>query len=351
MTADQTASTTTRRNLMRAAALATVVGGIASTARTRADAAEGSPVFPEDFQYAPVTGPAIALWGSSSFQGARATEGVATGFDARVSTLLSQHLGMQVLNFGRGGETSHPIVARRGVPQMRFLPVFPGDMIPAEGSVEVTLEEGSRISWGEATYAVGYVLDVPCTLQAVEGKEDVYLFTRLDSGSERYCPPGIGANRFLSYQEQISRSAYHVLQIGRNNVHQPETLKEHTAWAFDLQPKRSLVMGHFRMRGRKDSDEHTRWVLAYNEWAAATYGAAYLDVEHWLRERSQEGWLRYGDLAGSGVWNSDEDQKDYEEGLIPRSLYATDGLHLNGWGYLVLARALEAKAYELGWVG
>ena len=70
----------------------------------------------------------------------------------------------------------------------------------------------------------------------------------------------------------------------------------------------------------------------------------------WLREKSQEPWLRYGDLQGSDVWNSPDDRKDYDNGNVPRSLYSDDFFHLNGWGYLVLAQMMTARVSYLGWV-
>lgn len=347
----QASSATSRRNIFRATALASLAGGIAyAGSRTaQSHAVENNSIFPDNFSYPDLTGPSLALWGSSSFEGARATEGVPAGFDARVSTLLSQYLGLPVLNFGRGGEYSVNIAARRGVSEHTYIPVLPQDILPESGSLTLSLQTDRPVTWNQAVYAPGFIQDIPVVLEA-GAEKDTWVLTRMTQGASRYAPAGTGANAMQSYQEMISRASYHVLQIGRNNLAETDRVKTDTQLCFDKAPERSLVIGHFPY-GNQNSDHTTfKAALAYNEWASATYGNRFIDTMGWMRDVSQQSWLRYGDLAGSGIWNSKEDQKDYEEGKVPRTLYASDKIHLNGWGYMVMARAIEAKVRELGWV-
>lgn len=347
MSEAQPSSLTNRRNVIRSAALMGLAGTI-TFAGTQVQATENNTVFPDDFSYPDITGPSLTLWGSSSFEGYRATEGVPSGFDARISTLLSQYVNQPVLNFGRGGETSTTISARRGVQKYIYAPVFPNDTLPASGAVEVSLESGNQIGWDESTYTPGFVQDIPVTLKATTlGK---YTLTRLADGKPRYAPKGTGANFMYSYQEMLARSSRHILQVGRNNINQIDQIQADTKACFDLAPHRSIVVGHYaKQDDAKDSKAYKNFTT-YNDWARSTYGDLFVDTVYWLREVSQQSWLRYGDLAGSGVWNSDDDRKDYDEGKIPRSFYASDGLHLNGWGYIVVARAIEERVRAIGWV-
>ncbi|MDO4252554.1 MAG: hypothetical protein Q4C74_04885 [Rothia sp. (in: high G+C Gram-positive bacteria)] len=336
-----------RRGLMRFAALSGVVG-LGAMSLGESAASENESVFPAAFDYPEIKGPSLALWGSSSIEGARATEGVSAGFDARLHTLLHQYLGVPVLAFGTGSETSSNILARRGVADFITKVDFPGEMIPASGSVNVTLSN-SKISWNAATYFPGFIQEIPGVLKAISGAENTYSFTRVSEGSERYAPSNTSANLFFSYQEMISRSSYHLIQIGRNNILETQTTKDHTVAAFDMAAERTIVLGHYVIDGDSQGSERARAVAAYNDWGAQTYGQLFMNPQEYLRETTKETWLRYGDLAGSGVWNSNADQQDYEAGRPPRSLYAVDGVHLNGWGYLALARMIEAKIKELGW--
>lgn len=344
---------TSRRNLMRFAALtgaagaATLAGTTAFTVGQAHAADATSTLFPADLIYPTVSGPSLALWGSSSFEGAQADQGVPAGVNARIDALLSSYLGVPVLNFGRGGETSTEINARRGTPQSMYKLVFPGDMIPASGSVEVTLTSDSNVSWGSTAYVPGYVGGVAGVLTAASSGS--YVFTRMVPGDAIYAPTNTPACWFHSYQEMISRSSYHVIQVGRNNLGATEQIRQDTEHAFALAPERTLVMGHFRSRGDAADSDRAKNTEAYNAWAAEKYGNLFVNPETYLRETTKESWLRYGALSGSGVWASDADHKAYAEGKIPPSLFSSDGLHLNGWGYIALAQMFYYKLTGLEW--
>lgn len=342
---------TSRRNLVRFAAMTGVAGAAATLTATdrQAHAADAvSTVFPDPFIYPTVNGPSVALWGSSSFEGAQADQGVPAGFNAKIDALLSGYLQVPVLNFGRGGETSTMINARRGDSTHRYKLIFPNDRIPASGTVSVTLTQDSNVEWGSVASVPGYVGGVPGILSA-DAVEGSYLFTRVTAGEEIYAPANTPATVFASYQEMISRSCYHVIQIGRNNLHEPELIREDTQKAFNMAPERTLVLGHFRSRDDAKDSARAKQVAEYNAWGEATFGDKFMNPELFLRDYTQESWLRYGVLAGSGVWSSDEDTKAYEEGKLPPSLYSSDGLHLNGWGYIALAQQTYYRLISLGW--
>ncbi|MFW0184552.1 hypothetical protein ACN083_03480 [Rothia sp. CCM 9418] len=342
-----------RRGLFRMGALGgAVAGATVLTARSVAPA-QATPTahnFPEKFIYPAIAGPSLALWGSSSIEGARATEGVVAGYDVRLSTLLTRYLQVPVLNFGQGSETSTNILARRGAPQFTMTLKFPEDLIPAEGSVTVQQTESTAVEWNDASYYPGYIQDIPGTLQAIKGAPGSYTFTRTIAGEPRYAPATVAkASVFSSYQQMISYSSHHLVQIGRNNITELDRIKEHTQLAVDMAPERTIILGHFAVDGDGPDSGRAKAVRAYNEWGRQTYGNAFINPQEYLREVTQQPWLRYGDLNGSGVWNSKEDADDYQQGRLPRSLYATDGIHLNGWGYLALARQIQAVVTELKW--
>lgn len=350
---DQQGIQTSRRGLMRFAAL-TGVAGVATAAGTAAlnatahAADASSSVFSADFHYPTITGPSIALWGSSSFGGANAEQGVPAGYDASIDGQLASYLQIPVLRFGRGGETSTMIAARRGVAQSMYKLIFPNNMIPASGSVTVKVSDTSHLAWGSVAYLPGYVSAVPGVLTS-GATEGTYIFTRAVPGEAVYAPSDSPASWFHSYQEMISRSSYHIIQIGRNNLNDFDRITKDTEACFALAPKRTLVMGQFASRGDGSDSRRAQQVQAYNDWAAKTYGALFINPDTYLRETTQESWLRYGALAGSGVWSSDTDRDAYDEGKIPPSLYSSDGLHLNGWGYIALSQMIYYKVTELGW--
>ncbi len=343
--ATETTFSPSRRSLMFGA-LATGVGMAAATT-TVATATEAAVETPS-FKYPSPRGFSLALWGSSTIENAHVTQGVPAGLDAKLETSLKTLLGIDIFNFGRGGETSSNILARRGVGDARYRLAFPDNKIPASGTVKVTLDSSTTSTWNQNTIFPGYVQDIPGTLTAIKESEGAYYFTRSVDGEERYAPAG-AASEFYSRQEMMSRASNHIIQIGRNNLNQLDQLKKDTKAAFDMAPKTTLVMGHFPAGKQAKDSENLKQVSAYNAWAAETYGDRFLDTMDWLREKSQESWLRYGDLQGSDVWNSPDDRKDYEDGNVPRSLYADDFFHLNGWGYLVLAQMMAARVSYLGW--
>lgn len=82
---------TSRRSLMRMAAVGSAAG--LSAIAVASAQAESASLFPADFSYPEVTGPSLALWGSSSFDDARVTENVPSGLDARLDVRLNAYLG------------------------------------------------------------------------------------------------------------------------------------------------------------------------------------------------------------------------------------------------------------------
>ncbi|MBM7050952.1 MULTISPECIES: hypothetical protein [unclassified Rothia (in: high G+C Gram-positive bacteria)] len=339
------ALTTSRRALMLGA-LATGVG-VAAASATKATAEEV--IETPQFSYQSPKGFSLALWGSSTIENLHVAQGVPKGLDARIETSLKALNGIEVLNFGRSGEISSNILARRGVKAYRYRLVFPNDMIPASGSVMVDVDPSTTTEWNPHTVFPGYVQDIPGVLSAADGVKGQLRFFRLVNGEERYAPAGI-ATDFHSRQEMISRASHHLIQIGRNNLKNLAKLQEDTEAAISVAPETTLVMGHYPSAKQSPDSEQLAQVNAYNTWAANTYGDRYLDTMGWLRIRSQEPWLRYGDLAGSDVWKSDDDRKDFDAGNAPRSLYADDYFHLNGWGYLVISHMISAQLTRLGWV-
>lgn len=345
---------TSRRDLVRFATLTGVAGVATATSgalasRQTAQAADASStVFPAEYIYPTVSGPSLALWGSSSIEGVHADQSVPAGFNATPATLLSGYLSAPVLGFGRGGDTSSMIAARRGVGQSRYKLVFPDDRVPASGTVNVTLAPDTDVQWGASTQVPGYVGGAPGVLTAGVA-ENSLLFTRTVPGEEIYAPADTSAACLYSYQEMISRACYHVIQIGRNNMDETTRIQEDTQRAFDMAPTRTVVLGHFRAQGDDKSSDQAKQVETYNAWASKTFGDKFINPETFLRETTQENWLRYGALAGSGVWSSDQDRAAYKDGKIPPTFYATDGFHLNGWGYVALAQQIYYRVTNLGW--
>lgn len=338
--------TPSRRKLM-AGALAAGVATTAVSSRS-AQASESPNLASFKFQYPVPTGPSVALWGSSSIENVNANDAMVAGVDARLETTINALLGLEVFNFGRGGETSYNVATRRGVPDFRLRLIFPDNTIPAKGSVWVKIDDSTKAQWNAYSVFPGIVQDVFGVVSSDKKHPNQFLFTRLEEGKPRYAPAG-QASDFYSHQERISRASIHVLQLGRNNLQETELLKEHTKAAFALAPERSIVMGHFPGAKQAANSEQLKQVLAYNNWAATHFGDRYLDIMGWLRDKTQEPWLRYGSLSTSGVWNSPDDQKDYETGNVPRSLYAKDFFHLNGWGYVVVGHMIAQKIQQLGW--
>lgn len=343
-----------RRDLVRFAALtgvatvATAATGTFVGQQTAQAADASSTVFPAEYTYPTVSGPSLAIWGSSSLEGAYAEQGVPAGLKATLPALLSSYLSVPVLGFGRGGDTSSMIAARRGVGLSRYKLVFPNDKIPASGSVEVALATDADVEWGSSTRVPGYVGGAPGVLTAGTTQGSL-IFTRTVPGEEIYAPSDTSAAHLYSYQEMISRACYHVIQIGRNNLDEITRIQEDTQRAFDMAPTRTIVLGHFRAKGDLPTSEQARQVDTYNAWAAKTFGDKFMNPETFLRETTQENWLRYGALAGSGAWSSDKDRKAYDEGKIPPTFYATDGFHLNGWGYIAIAQQIYYRVTNLGW--
>lgn len=338
-----------RRDVLRVAFAGAATFGVgALTTASSANPTALQP-FPQEFSYPLPDGPSLALWGSSSIEGAHCHDGVPPFWHTRLDQQLQNSLGIPVYNFGRGGETSSNIAARRGVAQNLTSLIFEYEEIPASGSAIVKLDKKCGNDWNKYTRFPGYVQTIPAVLSATGQKPGYYSFSRMDEGTTQSAPRQSNLAEFHSYQAMISQSSHHLIQVGRNNLLELERIVADTQACFEMAPDKSIVMGHFEALHDAPSSPRSCAVRKYNAWGLKTFGERFMNPQEWIRENSRQSWLSEHDLAGSSLWQRSTDQKDFDLSKIPGSLYANDGFHLNGWGYLALGRMIEQKITDLAW--
>lgn len=245
-------------------------------------------------------------------------------------------LGVQFQGEGKRGEVSQQTTARLG--SAPALLTFPGNSIPASGSVTVTANiPGYQLK----TYA-GTVAGVRGELSYAS---PAFTFTRTTAGAAVPVPAG---TPFIPEVGPKYRDAVALLWVGKNDAGDVDDGREvgiiaRTDQAFDWlapQTKRALVLGHFMDTGTPANSIERKQLMAVNAAHKARYGSLFVDVHELLT--SDAIW------ATTGITPTAQDRTEQALGNKPPSLSADAG-HLNAAGYAAVLNLTIARMLALGW--
>ena len=277
----------------------------------------------------------ITLWGSSSMS----SEGGAEGTPRPIR--IHEHLALAaaptpVHAFGVGATQSGHALLMRGLARPRISP----DQGPDDsGAVPVHLDTDLP-AFGPLR-CPGEVDGVAGTLDATSG---TWRFVTDDAAAS--LPTGT----FRSSLAEVADGSRQVLWLGKNNILQVDTVLEHTQrmWDAAADPANdTLVLGHWPTEHDAAGSPTGEALTAVNSAQKQRYGAHFVDLQSLLL--SEEG-LTAPPVAHLRLLEQASTHEAIERGVTPPLLVATDHIHLNGWGNLLVSWAIVRRMRELAWL-
>lgn len=289
--------------------------------------AERMDIAPPDLDAQVRSGPDILAIGDSMTNG---TGGAGVNYPGVLETLS----GRTVRRESVGGEDSPTIAARVGGVPFEF--TINGGVIPASGSVEVTLRPirgivPNLLVQGGGDGA-GFIIlpDGEKLAGDFSRAGGVYSFTRTTAGDAIPCATPV---RFRWDRMEERRGDIFIIWIGQNGSHENKderAVQDARAIVdrMDALDKRFLVIP------RPSSND------AIDDMWLAEFGDRVVLARQYLSE--------FG-LADAGITPTPEDVTAMSNGSVPPSL-KSDGTHWNAAGYTVLAHIVHKKLIEMGWM-
>lgn len=276
----------------------------------------------------------IVLLGSSSAQGLNTS--LQSWCNAKNVTLTS---------LAKGREWSIHNAARLGA--IPFLLTFPGNIIPAFGSVTVQASNFDvPISSKDALLAYqGTVAGIQGQLSVLADGANL-VFTRLETGTAINVDPDVA---FLPDAAHEVRNDVYVFWLGKNDCSgsppgsAPAIIKRLDQiynWMAPLYP-RGIVLGNF-INGNWLPGNHLRDTLdAVNRYKSARFTNRYIDIQAWIE--SPQLWI------DTGISPTNEDLLAQSERRLPPSVRQDNGHFTSSVLAVITNTLISNKFTQLGW--
>lgn len=281
----------------------------------------------------------VIAWGDSLTYGAGSGEPSKNSYTA----VLSQMIGMDIVNYGVGGENIETILGRQGgLPMM----VQPGFTIPTNlNPVEISLKS---ITGGEVKPLLQSAQAEkginPCRIDGVSGtlsyNEEKYYFTRAEIGDSVTIDRPVML--FTKAMTERKNNQILLIWIGQNNAFEIDKTDTSTFG-------RKLISAIHACIKYANTDKYL--ILSspidgnigqYDgifEQIATEFGGNFVNVFEYL--------LEYG-LLDTNIVATETDIENLSFGRIPQSL-RFDGVHLNAAGYRSVAKCVYKRGKEYGY--
>lgn len=276
----------------------------------------------------------LALWGSSSMEGGLGAEH--TPRPVYVHEEIANAMNpVPVTNLAYGAQFSGHTTILRGLdtPMVHIPEGYTG------GRVNVRVDTDVPGMWsftchGELSSGASGTLT---------GTPENQWFFESDGG-----PATSGV--FTSSWKATTENWRHVIWTGKNNIVQREQVlsdvERLVASARD--PKTdAIVLGQWVTKNDLDAPEKIRAIHAVNAAQREAYGHRFVDVQALL---TSEEALRAEPIASLDLHSRAETRSELEKGIVPTPLRGSDGIHLSGWGNLLVSWVLIEKMKELAWM-
>ena len=257
--------------------------------------------------------------------------------DPNEGNYLHQAFGgsRHVFNRAVGGQNSTEIATRMGAYHLGI--TFPGNTIPASGSVRV------EMGYLPNTYAI---FASPVWIHGVEGRlvrERVpfggWIFERFGSGAAVQISP----NEPVHMLESNARNHPGMIWVGRNNVQQPTQVIADVAAMVAKHRETSnqpmWVVGMTPSKGEPYGSVESQWIAQVNSTLRETYGDFYIPMDDYLRD------IAMRDL---GMAMTQADRDAVARGILPPSLTIADGMHFNDAGRRAIAGYIASIVKDPG---
>lgn len=249
---------------------------------------------------------------------------------------LAALTGKNHFNGGWSSQTTDQIAARQGgLPSMVTVS---GNVIPASGSVSVTLAKPKPVRQAGSRFVMGSLAGVPGKMQ--EATTDAVTFTRTTPGDATACPPG---TLFMPDDSTVYADRTVTIWTGRNDVYTtpPDVVVSHIQAMVDyLTPrvKRVLIL---EVPPSETSTATHALLLAINNAIKAAFPSQYVPIATYLRTQAA--------ADAAGITFTTDDQADIAAGITPRS-FRVDNMHFNATGCTAIAAYLYTEAQRRIWL-
>ena len=276
----------------------------------------------------------IALWGSSSMEGGLGEE--FTPKPVYVDEELSlTYNPLAVYNVAYGAQWSNHSTILRGIDTPYV--ALPRDY--SGGRVEVRVDTPVPPLWSFTCHGQ---LSSGLRGTLTGSKDSTQWFFEADGPGE--------SGAFISEWREKTAASRHVVWTGKNNIADLEQVDADVDALVNAarDPLTDvIVLGHWVTQRDLQWPHVIDNVHALNARQAERYGERFIDVQALLM--SDEA-LHSEPLWELDLLNASDTQSEREQGIVPTPLRGTDGIHLSGWGNLLVARALIERMKELRWV-
>lgn len=155
---------------------------------------------------------------------------------------------------------------------------------------------------------------------------------------------------FVSDWKAATAGSNHVIWTGKNNLHELEQVMEDidALVAASKNPKTGvIVLGQWVTRNDLQKPGIIANVAEINRAQAAMYGQRFIDVQQLL---TSDAGLRADPIWELNLLREADTLREREQGIVPTPLRGTDGIHLSGWGNLLVSWALIQRMKEMRWL-
>lgn len=276
----------------------------------------------------------LALWGSSSMEGGLGTEH--TPRPVYVHEELANAMNpIPVTNLAYGAQFSGHTTILRGLdtPFVHIPEGYRG------GRVKVRVDADVPGMWSFTCHG-RLSSGVSGTLT---GTPENQWFFESDGGPAT-------SGEFTSSWKAKTETWRHVVWTGKNNIVQRERVLsdvERLVAAARTPETDAIVLGQWVTKNDLDAPEKIKAIHAVNDAQRAAYGARFVDVQALL---TSEEALRAEPIASLKLQGRTETRTELDQGIVPTPLRGSDGIHLSGWGNLLVSWALIEKMKELKWM-
>ncbi len=270
----------------------------------------------------------IVCWGDSM------TEGVSPS--TPYPSILASLSGRTVYNRGIGGQKSHHIASRNG--GTPILLTVTGNQIPASGSVVVTAQSASPLSWRGSQAVGGSLGGVRGNLVRMYNADlsiDTLHFSRESSGSAVNIDPMTPF--FIDKVDADDDYRINVIWIGRNNLNEVDrVMSDYANMIAEMQAKRKkfLVLAPPNAAGEVVGNANYGYCIQIRDLLREKYPNNFIDIRRRIVESYNPG--------------IPQDVVDRNNDIPPSSL-RIDTIHYTTAGNTIVAQQVLNEINNRGW--
>lgn len=286
----------------------------------------------------PASTASIALWGSSSMEGGLGAEHTPRPVYIHDELVLTVN-PLPVFNVAYGAQWSNHTTLLRGLdtPVVRLPAGYSG------GKVPVQVQTDAAALW---TFTCAGQIEGGPHGTLTGSAEHQWFFEADVQDAGNWATTG----RFVSDWKARTEDSRHVIWTGKNNIGDLSRVNadvDALVKAARDPEADAIVLGQWVTRNDLAHPRKIANVHQANRVQGERYGRRFIDVQDIL---TSEAGLTADPIWDLGLMSNPETQKEREQGIVPTPLRGTDGIHLSGWGNLLVAWALIDRMKELRWL-